>query len=122
MAATIRRLRFHDGSIRLGPDHFQWSDPYERGLTFEVERVNVAVIGCLTSTDPLKPGVDIPLTAEEYGWIEDAMIAEGLRMAMRRYKAGRKPYTVMLAMPHRPRRPLVRKRRLAIRSELRSTR
>jgi len=92
MPAVIRRLRFHDGSIRLGPECFKWGDPYTRHLSFEVERVNVAVIGGLT----WKP------SDEEYGWVEAAMIQEGLRMAMRRYKRGRS-YLVMMAMPHWPR-------------------
>lgn len=90
MAAVIRRLRFHDGSIRLGPDCFGWHDPYTRALSFEIERVNVAVIGGLT-----KP----PVTLQEYRWIESAMIAEGLRAAMDRVQPDGSIRRVMLPMP-----------------------
>jgi 3-methyladenine DNA glycosylase/8-oxoguanine DNA glycosylase len=104
MPAVIRRTCFHGGSIRMGPECFSWLDDYTRALTFEVERVNVAVIGGLT---------DQPhsLTRQEYRWIEAAMIAEGLRFAMDRVmrdKEGKpvldecgKPTLrrVMLAMP-----------------------
>lgn len=90
MPAVIRRLRFHDGSIRLGPECRAWGDPYTRSLSFEVRRVNVAVIGGLTMPR---------LTALEYRWIEDALIAEGLRAAMERCKPGRQPYLVPMAMP-----------------------
>lgn len=74
MPAVIRRLHFQGGSIRLGPDCFRWHDPYTRSLSFEVERVNVAVIG----------GLNWKLSFQEYRWIEAAMIAEGLRMAQDR--------------------------------------
>jgi hypothetical protein len=77
MAAIIRRIRFGDGSIRLGPECFTWLDDYTRALTFEVVRVNVAVIGGLTNFPH-------PLTRQEYRWIEAAMIRDGLRMAMDR--------------------------------------
>lgn len=90
MGAVIRRLRFHDGSIRLGPECFVWGDPYTRHLSFEVVRVNVAVIGGLTWI----------LSREEYRWIEDAMILEGLRGGMERHKPGREPYLIMMAMPN----------------------
>ena len=75
MAAVIRRRHFAYGSIRLGPNCFQWGDPYTRSLSFEVERVNVAVIGGLTR--PM-------LSDEETGWIEAALINAGLRAAMDR--------------------------------------
>lgn len=58
----------------MGPDCFRWHDPYTRSLSFEVERVNVAVIG----------GLNWKLSFQEYRWIEAAMIAEGLRMAQDR--------------------------------------
>lgn len=93
MPAVIRRVRFSDGSIRLGPECFKWGDPYEHHLSFEVERVNVAVIG----------GLNWSPSQEEYEWVEDAMIKEGLRMAMRRHKPGRKDYFVLMAMPRWPR-------------------
>ncbi len=73
MPAVIRRLRFHDGSIRLGPECFAWGDPYTRALSFEIERVNVAVIGGLAEPR---------LTKEEYRWLETAMIDAGLRGAI----------------------------------------
>lgn len=105
MPAVIRRLRFADGSIRLGPECFEWGDPYTRCLAFEVERVNVAIIGGLTWTP----------SDEEYGWVEAAMIKEGLRMA--KYKViededgkpvldehGKPQFRfVRLPMPHWPR-------------------
>jgi hypothetical protein len=74
MPAVIRRPHFHGGSIRLGPRCFRWHDPYTRSLSFEVERVNVAVIG----------GLNWKLSFQEYRWIEAAMMVEGLRMAMDR--------------------------------------
>lgn len=73
MPAVIRRLRFADGTIRLWPDCFKWGDPYTRSLSFEIERVNVAVIGGLTR--PM-------LSVEETGWIGTALIDAGLRAAM----------------------------------------
>lgn len=79
MAAVIRRVRFGDGSIRLGPKCFVWGDPYTRSLSFEVERVNVAVIGGLTRPK---------LSRREYRWIEAAMIDAGLRMAEDRVLKG----------------------------------
>jgi hypothetical protein len=89
MAAVIRRIRFGDGSIRLGPQCFRWHDPYTRSLSFEVERVNVAVIGGLTWT----------VAPEEYRWVEEAMIAEGLRMAQDRVQPDGSIRRVMLPMP-----------------------
>lgn len=80
----------HGGSIRVGPECFKWRNPYTRSLSFEIVHVNGAVIGGLT-----KP----PLTLEEYRWIEDAMIEEGLRPFMWRCKSGREPYLVKMAMP-----------------------
>lgn len=74
MAAVIRRQHFHEGSLRLGPHCFRWHDPYTRSLSFEVERVNVAVIG----------GLNWKLSFQEYRWIEAAMVAAGLRMAQNR--------------------------------------
>lgn len=59
----------------MGPECFSWLDDYTRALCFEVERVNVAVIGGLTHP---------PLTRQEYRWIEAACIKDGLRMAMYR--------------------------------------
>lgn len=105
MPAGIRRLRFADGSIRLGPKFFKWGDPYTRALSFEVERVNVAVIGGLTDT---------PLNRDECLWLEAAFIEEGLRGAMDRVIKGSdgKPLRdasgravfrrVMLPMPNWP--------------------
>lgn len=89
MSAVIRRLRFYDGSIRLGPKCFRWHDPYTRALSFEVERVNVAVIGGLT-WEPSR---------QEYRWLEVAMIKEGLRMAMDRVQSDGSIRRVMLPMP-----------------------
>lgn len=78
MAAVIRRPVFGAGSIRLGPECFKWYDPFTRSLSFEVERVNVAVIG----------GLNWTLEPWEYRWIEAAMIDEGLRMAQYRVLKG----------------------------------
>lgn len=75
MAAVIRRPTFRAGSIRLGPRCFRWGDNYTRSLSFEVERVNLAVIGGLTEP---------PLTRREYRWLVEALLTEGLRAAMDR--------------------------------------
>ena len=82
----------HGGSIRLGPECFAWHDPYTRLLSFEIERVNVAVIGGLT-----KP----PLTRQEYRWVGAALRAEGLIPKMERAKRNRQPYRVKMANPVR---------------------
>lgn len=74
MAAVIRRIRFHDGSIRLGPECCVWGDDYTHSLSFELIRVNVALVG----------GLNWILSREEYRWLEDAFIKEGLRAAMDR--------------------------------------
>lgn len=74
MPCVIRRLRFGDGSMRLGPKCFKWGDHFTRSLVFEIIRVNVAVIGGLKG----KP------SRQEYRWIEAALIDAGLRGAMDR--------------------------------------
>lgn len=89
MAAVVRRICLHGGSIRLGPQCFVWGDPYTRSLSFELVSVNVALIGGLTWK----------LSRQEYRWIADAMFKEGLRGAMIRRKAGRQPYLVIMGKP-----------------------
>lgn len=79
----------HGGSIRMGPACFKWGDPYTRCLTLEVFGVNVGVIG----------GLNWRLSREEYRWLEDAFLREGLKPAMERHKPGRESYIVMMAMP-----------------------
>ncbi len=74
MGAAIQRKRFGGGSIRLGRACFQWGDDYTRSLSFEVVRVNIAVLG----------GLNWRLSRDEYRWLEEALIREGLRAAMER--------------------------------------
>jgi len=103
VAAVIRRLRYGDGSIRLGPDCFSWRDPYTRSLSFEVVKVNVAVIGGLTKSPH-------SLTREEYRWIERAMIEEGLYMAMERVAENGDVRFRRLPMPSLSKRALTKGR------------
>lgn len=90
MAAVIRRPHFYGGSIRLGPECFKWHDPYTRALSFEVIRVNVAVVG----------GLNWKISSEEYRWIESAFIAEGLRCAMERVQPDGSIRHSFLPMPN----------------------
>lgn len=106
MPAVIRRVCIHGGSIRVGPACFRWGDPYTRSLSFEIEGVNLAVIGGLTE----------PLSREEYRWLEAAFIEAGLRTAVDRavtgpdgqrlFDAAGQPMfrRVLMPMPNWPRR------------------
>lgn len=103
MAATLQRLRSGGGGfIRMGPKHFAWGHQWTRFLGFEMIRPNVALL-C---------GTKGRLSRQEYRWLVDLLVSEGLRAAMERVvKDGRgRPKldkdgkvitrTVMCAMPH----------------------